>query len=185
MRRTLFGVAVGVDPVFTPWWIAQDKGFFEKHNIKSVLTQFSGGPDIADATMDGEMDIASSGTATWIPRIARGSLLVLATMATSPDAFRMAALNSIKSLSDLRGKKVGSVGGSSTDYLWYLVEQKLKIPESGLQVVGTPPPELVPSLDRGYIDAFFCWEPWPTRALEVSGRDKVHILAKAATSDTS
>jgi NitT/TauT family transport system substrate-binding protein len=91
----------------------------------------------------------------------------------------MAALTSIKTLSDLRGKKVGSVAGSSTDYLWYLVERKLKIPESGLQIVGMPPPELVPSLDRGDIDAFFCWEPWPSRAVEISGKDKVHILANS------
>ena len=36
----------------------------EKHGIKAELTQFSGGPALADATMAGEMDIGSSGTAT-------------------------------------------------------------------------------------------------------------------------
>lgn len=172
-------VAVGVDPVYTPWWVAQEKGFFAKHNIKAELTQFSGGPDLADATMADEEDVGSSGTATWMPRLEHGSLVVLATMATSPNAFRMAALTSIKTLADLRGKKVGSVAGSSTDYLWYLVTRKLKIPETGVQVVGMPPPELVPSLDRGDINAFWCWEPWPTRAVQVSGKDKVHILANS------
>jgi NitT/TauT family transport system substrate-binding protein len=172
-------IGVGVDPVFTPWWIAEEKGFYRKHGIKAEITQFSGGPALSDATMAGEMDIGSSGTATWMPRIVRGSMVVLATMATSPDALKMAALTSVKSMNDLVGKKVGSVAGSSTDYLWVLVAKKLNVPETAIQVVGMPPPELVPSLDRGDIQAYFVWEPWATRAIDVSGKNKVHILANS------
>ena len=170
-------VAVGVDPVFTAWWIAQEKGFYKKHGINADITQFSGGPALADATMAGDADIGSSGTATWMPRIMREPMVVLATMATSPDAFKMAALTSINSLRDLQGKKLGTVGGSSTDYLWHLVAKKLDAADSAFELVSVPPPELIPSLDRGDVDAFFCWEPWPARAVEISGKDKVHILA--------
>jgi len=170
-------IAVGVDPVFTPWWIAQDQGFFKKYGIKADIRQFSGGPDLADATMAGEADIGSSGTATWMPRLVHGGLLVIGTMATSHDNYKMAALTEIKSLADLKGRKVGSVGGSTTDYLWVLLARKLKVPESSFNVIPMPPPELVPSLDRHDIAAFFVWEPWASRAVEVSGPDKVHILA--------
>jgi NitT/TauT family transport system substrate-binding protein len=172
-------IGVGVDPVYTPWWIAEEKGFYKKHGIKAEITQFSGGPDLGDATMAGEVDIGSSGSATWMPRIVRGSMIVLATMATSPDALKMAALASIKSLDDLKGKKVGTVGASTTDYLWVLVARKLGVAESAFQTVAMPPPELVPSLDRGDIQAYFVWEPWASRAIEVSGKDKVHILANS------
>jgi NitT/TauT family transport system substrate-binding protein len=172
-------IAVGVDPVFTAWWIAEEKGFYKKHGINAEITQFSGGPALGDATMAGEADIGSSGTATWMPRIVRGSMVVLATMATSPDAFKMAALTSIKSLSDLPGKKVGTVGGSSTDYLWVMVAKKLNLPETAFDLIPMTPPELVPSLDRGDINAFFVWEPWASRAVEVSGKSKVHIMANS------
>src|ERR1700738_688660 len=170
-------VAVGVDPVYTPWWVAQDKGFYKKHGVKAEITQFSGGPALADATIAGEADISSSGTATWMPRIVRGSMVVLGTMATSTKAYGMAALSRIKTLDDLKGKKVGTVGGSSTDYLWHLVAKKLDAPDSAFELVSIQPPELIPSLDRGDVDAFFCWEPWPARAVEISGKDKVHIQA--------
>jgi NitT/TauT family transport system substrate-binding protein len=172
-------IGVGVDPVFTAWWIAEEKGFYKKHGINAEITQFSGGPALGDATMAGETDIGSSGTATWMPRIVRGSMVVLATMATSPDAFKMAALTSIKSLHDLQGKKVGSVGGSSTDYLWVMLAKKLNVPERAFDVIAMTPPELVPSLDRGDIQAFFVWEPWASRAVEVSGKSKVHIMANS------
>ena len=173
-------VGVGVDPSFTSWWVAADKGFFAKRNLKVEITQFSGGPDLADATMAGEQDFGSSGTATWMPRFVRSdSLRILCTMATSPNNFKMATLTSITSLSDLKGKKVGTVSGSSTDYLWALVAKKLEIPESGLDVVGVTPPELVPALVRGDVQAFFSWEPWPTKAVEIGGKDKVHILASS------
>lgn len=172
-------IAVGVDPVYTPWWIAQTQGFYAKYGINAQLTQLAGGPDVGDATMAGEADIGSSGTATLMPRLVRGGLLVIGTMATSPDALRMAALTSITSLDDLKGKKVGTVAGSTTDYLWVLLARKLNVPDSTFTLVATPPPELVPSLDRHDIDAFFCWEPWPSRAVEVSGKDKVRILANS------
>jgi len=173
-------VGVGVDPSFTSWWVAADKGFFAKRNLKVEITQFSGGPDLADATMAGEQDFGSSGTATWMPRFVRSdSLRILCTMATSPNNFKMATLTSITSLPELKGKKVGTVSGSSTDYLWALVAKKLEIPESGLDVVGVTPPELVPALVRGDVQAFFSWEPWPTKAVEIAGKDKVHILASS------
>jgi NitT/TauT family transport system substrate-binding protein len=170
-------IAVGVDPVYTPWWVAQEKGFYKKHGIKADITQFSGGPALTDATMAGDTDISSSGTATWMPRIVRGSIVVLGTMATSTRNYGMAALSRIKTLNDLKGKKVGTVGGSSTDYLWHLVSRKLDVPDTAFELVSVQPPELIPSLDRGDVDAFFCWEPWPARAVEISGKDKVHILA--------
>src|SRR5262245_23146196 len=177
-------IGVGVDPVFTAWWIAEEKGFYKKYGVKAEITQFSGGPALGDATMAGEADIGSSGTATWMPRIVRGSMVVLATMATSPDAFKMAARTSIKSLSDLQGKKVGTVGGSSTDYLWVLLAKKLNVAESAFDVIPMTPPELVPSLDRGDIQAYFVWEPWASRAVEVSGRTKSISWQIAATSAT-
>src|SRR5207247_2051503 len=98
-------IGVGVDPSFTSWWVAADKDFFAKHNLKAEITQFSGGPDLADATMAGEQDFGSSGTATWMPRFVRSdSLRILCTMATSPNNFKMAALTSITSLADLKGE---------------------------------------------------------------------------------
>ena len=45
--------------------------------------------------------------------------------------------------------------------------------------MGVTPPELVPALVRGDVQAFFSWEPWPTKAVEIAGKDKVHILASS------
>ncbi len=173
-------IGVGVDPSFTTWWVAKDRGFFEKYGINAEITQFQSGPDLADATMAGEMDFGSSGTATWMPRFVRSdALLILGTMAVSTDNFKMASLTSIKTLADLKGKKVGTVAGSTIDYLWSLVAQKLNVPESELNVTPVPPPELPAALDRRDIQAFFCWEPWPSKSVEISGKDKVHILASS------
>jgi len=162
--------------VYVQWWVAHEKGFFKKYNLTSEIKQFTGGPDMADAVMAGEMDFGSSGTATLMPRIARGNLLVIATISTSPVSFKVAARTSIQSPADLRGKKVGTVGGSTTDYLWTVLAKRYGIPENELQLVSVQPPELVPALDRGDIQAFMSWEPWPSRAVEISGKDKVRVL---------
>ena len=173
-------IGVGVDPSFTTWWVAKDKGFFSKYGINAEISQFPGGPDLADATMASELDFGSSGTATWMPRFVRSdSLLILGTMATSTDNFKMAANNSIKTLEDLKGKKVGTVAGSTIDYLWALVAQKLNVPETAFNITPVTPPELPAALDRGDVQAFFSWEPWPSKSIEISGKDKVHILASS------
>jgi len=173
-------IGVGVDPSYTTWWVAQDKGFFAKHNIKAELTQFPSGAEIADGVMAGELDFGASGTATWMPRFVRSdNLRILGTQATSTDNFKMASLTSLKTLADVKGKKLGTVQGSTSDYLWALVAKKLNVPESELGITPVSPPELPAALDRGDIQAFFVWEPWPTKAVQISGKDKVHILASS------
>jgi NitT/TauT family transport system substrate-binding protein len=173
-------IGVGIDPSFTTWWIAKDRGFFKKYNIDADITQFSGTPDMADATMAGEVAFGSSGTATYMPRFVRAdALLIVATMANSTDNFKIAAHTSIKTLPELKGKRVGTVASSTTDYLWALLIKKLNIADSEINITPVTPPELPAALDRGDIQAFFCWEPWPSRAVEISGKDKVHILGSS------
>ena len=173
-------IGVGIDPSFTTWWVAKDRGFFQKHNINAEITQFSGTPDMADATMAGEMDFGSSGTATYMPRFVRSdALLIVGTLANSTDNFKIAALTSIKSLPELKGKRVGTVASSTTDYLWALLLKKLNISDSEINIVPVTPPELPVALDRRDIVAFFCWEPWPSKAVEISGKDKVQILGSS------
>jgi ABC-type nitrate/sulfonate/bicarbonate transport system substrate-binding protein len=70
-------IGVGVDPSFTTWWVAKDRDFFKRYNINAEITQFSGGPELADSTMAGEMDFGSSGTATWMPRFVRADALLI------------------------------------------------------------------------------------------------------------
>jgi ABC-type nitrate/sulfonate/bicarbonate transport system substrate-binding protein len=176
LGQDLVRIGTGVDPVYVQWWVAQEKGFFKKYNIQADIKQFTGGPEMSDAVMAGEVDFASSGTATLMPRIARGNLLVVSTISTSSDAYKLAARTSIRSPADLRGKRVGTVAGSTTDYLWTLLAKRYSIPENELQLVSVQPPELIPSLDRGDIQAFLSWEPWPSRAVEISGKDKVLLL---------
>src|SRR5262249_62050174 len=65
-------IGVGVDPVFTAWWIAEEKGFYKKYGIKAEITQFSGGPALADATMAGRRDTLLGRAPRRGPGVARG-----------------------------------------------------------------------------------------------------------------
>ena len=55
----------------------------------------------------------------------------------------------------------------------------MKIDKKKVTYVNVAAPESVPLLDKGDISAIFFWEPWPSKALEVSG-SKVHILGSSA-----
>ena len=53
-------IAVGVDRCLPLGGLLRRRDFSRNTALNSKITQFSGGPDLADATMAGETDIASS-----------------------------------------------------------------------------------------------------------------------------
>ena len=85
----------------------------------------------------------------------------------------------IKKPEDFVGKKVGSALGSVSEYCFDKYFEKNKVDKSKVTYVNVAAPESVPLLDKGDISGFFYWEPWPTKAVEVSG-NKVHILGSSA-----
>src|SRR5262249_32111644 len=65
----------------------------------------------------------------------------------------------------LKGKRVGVAKGTGGEIFWNRVVDKLKLNPADYQIVDVEAPEMVAAIERGDIDAFATWEPWPTRAL--------------------
>jgi ABC-type nitrate/sulfonate/bicarbonate transport system substrate-binding protein len=70
----------------------------------------------------------------------------------------------------LKGKKIGVPKGTGAEIFWNGVMKKFNLTPSDYTVVDIEAPEMVAALERGDINAFAVWEPWPTRALmSISG----------------
>jgi NitT/TauT family transport system substrate-binding protein len=71
----------------------------------------------------------------------------------------------IPDMAALKGKRIAVSKGTGGEIFWNRVVDKLKLNNADYKIIDVEAPEMVAAIERGDIDAFATWEPWPTRAL--------------------
>lgn len=71
----------------------------------------------------------------------------------------------VPDLEALKGKKVGIAMGTGSEIFWRRVVEKRGYKVSDFTMVNVEAPEMLAATERGDIDGFAVWEPWPTRTL--------------------
>ena len=109
----------------SPLWVAAKEGFFKKQGFDVRVVNIRGGTQVTQALLGGGLDIAYSDPPATIAAIAAGAPLmeVMATSTVMP--YYLAGAPAVKSLADLKGKRVGSSGlGLSASRLAIIVGLK-------------------------------------------------------------
>jgi NitT/TauT family transport system substrate-binding protein len=155
--------------------IAESLGLFKKTGADVKIFQFSSGKDARNAMIAGRVDVGIIGVTPFIIGAAKGDMQAIgsALYASKTLAVVVGNKSGIKTLKDLKGKKIGSQFGSATDYVF----QNKILPSVGLsnndvQMVNVRFQNHVAALTAGSIDAFAGVEPFPSVA-EVNGLGKV------------
>jgi ABC-type nitrate/sulfonate/bicarbonate transport system substrate-binding protein len=81
----------------------------------------------------------------------------------------------IGSMEELKGKRVGVARGTGSETFWLSVVSKLNLDPADYTIVNVEAPEMVAALERGNIDAFAVWEPWPTRAMRAIPNTRILV----------
>jgi len=99
-----------------PLWIAKDAGLFEKYGLNVNLVVIAAGNAAIGALANGDVEILGAPGTTTMVSTAKG--LPFAIVGTfGPSAWKLAAIPSIASAQDLRGKTVGiSRPGTTVDF---------------------------------------------------------------------
>jgi NitT/TauT family transport system substrate-binding protein len=172
-------VGTGIDYVYLPYYVAQDAGFYTKQGFDAKTKLFSWGGEALNAVMAGEMELTSTAEPTTMIPFSKGAnILIAATSCQAGNTIKLVTRSEIKSPQDLAGKKIGVIVNASQDYYLGKYLEYHRIPVDKVKAVSIQPPEAVALLERGDIDGFVLHEPWPARAMEISG-NKVHILARS------
>jgi NitT/TauT family transport system substrate-binding protein len=155
--------------------IAESQGLFKKAGANVKIFHFSSGKDARNAMISGRVDAGVIGATPFIIGAAKGDMeaIALALYGAKTLAVVAGVKSGIKTLADLKGKKVGSQLGSATDFVF----QNKIMPKAGLkkedvQIVNVRFQNHVAALTAGSIDAFAGVEPFPSVA-EVNGLGKV------------
>jgi ABC-type nitrate/sulfonate/bicarbonate transport system substrate-binding protein len=173
-------LASGLGPPFFAYQTAIDGGFMKKHDVNAEIRMFPSGVESIIAVGAGEAHVSNGSCSTVMRNRANGSkMLVVARNVLNPNEHKLIASAEVKKPDDLKGKKVGYLLASSTD--WYASKYfaafglKEGTGADAVTLLNISAPEWIPALQRGDIQAFFGWDPWVTRAPQiVSGAHVLH-----------
>ena len=157
-------------------FVAQDKGFFAKHGLDAKVVVRNTGSALTKSLNAGEIDFAPAAFTNLPVALEKGIKLrgvvgYLGSSYSKPTHDSNVGITArpnsgIKTIADLKGKKIGVTFGSTVDL--YLREAMLRegMTMSDIKRVNVRPPSLVSILDSGGVDAIVAWEPNLTRSLD-------------------
>ncbi len=155
-----------------PTFVAAEKGFFAQEGLKVELVRFQSGTTVIDALVAGRIDAncGSAITGHWFAEqnvTGRFKIFyVYGTDSLVDNTFVVVVKKDspIKDMKDLKGKKVAHFPGATSLALAKAIIRTQIDPE-GVTFTEVPPPNIVPALAAGQIDAFFTPEPFGMMAV--------------------
>lgn len=161
-------VRIGTQPWigYGPWWIAKEKGLFEKYGLKAELVDFVEDKEVNAAFASGQMDAANLATHTAIKLFAAGlDMRLVLVEDASYEADAILAPKSVTSIADLKGKKVAYEEGTTSDLLlnYALAQNGLSL--SDIEPVFMPASDAGATLIAGQVDVAVTYEPYISAAL--------------------
>ncbi len=137
---------------YAPFWVAKDKGVFDKYNFDTRLIYMRGTVPTTAALANSELDFVQSGASPFIPYAARGGdVMLLGCLANKVIDYVLIANPSITRIEQLRGKPIGisRVGDQTHHYVREILKRygiaikDVRLVQTGLQ------PERVAALRQG------------------------------------
>jgi ABC-type nitrate/sulfonate/bicarbonate transport system substrate-binding protein len=148
--------------------VAEAEDIFRKNGVNVSINRFDSGKAVRDAMIANRIDIGVLGTTPLIVGVAKGDVapVAMAMYAGRTNSIIVAKNSGIKSIADLKGKKVGSQVGSSTNNVFVAkVLPKFGLTEKDVQIVNSKFGNHVAALAGGSVDAFAGVEPFPSVAV--------------------
>lgn len=126
-------------------------------------TEFPAGPVLLEGLNVGSIDFGTVGEAPPIFAQAAGANLVY--VANEPPAPRSEAIvvpkgSGLKSVADLKGKKIALNKGSNVHYLLVRALEKAGVKYTEVSPVFLPPADARAAFERGSVDAWVIWDPF-------------------------
>jgi aliphatic sulfonates family ABC transporter substrate-binding protein len=157
--------------------VAEAEGTFAKAGANVKPFRFDGGKSTRDAMIAGRIDIGVLGAAPFVVGAAKGNIVAIAVAmyAGRTNAVVAAKDSGIRSVTDLKGRRVASQLGSSTDYVFQnKILPKYGLTKADVQIVNIPHQNEIAAMVGKSVDAFAGVEPFPSVA-EIEGLGTVLV----------
>jgi sulfonate transport system substrate-binding protein len=140
--------------------------------VTVAWTEFPSGPPLLEAINAGAIDIGNAGEAP--PIFAQAARVPFVYVAYEPPAPRGEAIlvprtSALRSVADLKGKKVALNKGSNVHYLLVKALEKAGLAYTDIQTVFLAPADARAAFERGSVDAWVIWDPFQAAAEAATG----------------
>lgn len=164
--------------------IANQKKLWDKAGLDVNLVPFTNGPTSIQAMQSGQIDVGYiGGGATWLP--ATGKATIIAASEISRGDVVLAQPDSdIKTIKDLKGKKIGYPEGGSGEMILALALNEAGLSDSDVEKVALDPPSVVTAFVGKQIDVAAIFSPLSAQILK-SVPETITLAKNTDFSDTS
>jgi sulfonate transport system substrate-binding protein len=146
--------------------IARQQSSLENHfkplGVDVKWVEFSSGPPMMEAMNVGSIDYGAVGDSPPVFAQAAGAAIVYAAgqPITNGQGILVPQNSAIRSIADLKGKRVGFTKGSSAHNVVVQTLEKAGLTYADITPVYLTPPDAGPAFANGSIDAWSIWDPY-------------------------
>ena len=162
---TKMTIATGVDPAFSQFYVAKEGGLFEKNGLDVTINTGPSGSAMVPFLVNNQVHAAYGSDLAGVINHQVDNNIVAVADGTYLANWESVIGRNVESLDALKGKKVGIAFGTGAEIFWRRLLAARNLNVADYKLVNVEAPEMMAALERGDIDAFAVWEPWPTRAL--------------------
>jgi sulfonate transport system substrate-binding protein len=175
--RVKIKAGYNVVPIDAQMHMAREAKVLERYGLEPTWIKFESGGAMVQAVATGDIDFASASEIPGIrPRLLGGKFNLVGQGVTAPRFTGIYARSDIRKPGDLVGKKVGLAMGTISEWYLGLYAERYGVPYEKIRTLAVAPPEWIPALHRGDIDAFVGWEHFFSKADEILPKDFGHLL---------
>lgn len=171
-------IATGVDPAFSQYYVAKEAGLFDKNGLEVQINTGPSGSAMVPFLINDQVNsaygsdlagVVNHNVDAKVVAVADGTLLV---------NWLSVVGRNMSDLAGLKGKKVGVAKGTGSEIYWDAVVDKYHLQPADYTIVNIEAPEMVAAIERGDIDGFAVWEPWPSRTIMSVKDTKILVGSK-------
>jgi aliphatic sulfonates family ABC transporter substrate-binding protein len=158
------------------FFIAKEEKLFEKAGLEPKYFRFNAGPPMFAALRTGDVDFAAMGAPpaviilTQEPKV---RVFFIGADESRAERLVVRAGANIKTLQDLKGKKIGVWRGTSAEFALGHVLDKAGLKTSDVNILDMDVTALLPAFKKREVDAVHVWDPWALRLQKEGGETLV------------
>ena len=165
--------------------VADQKGFFARNGLEVEVFNFTTGKQCLDTVIGGGADIATTAEAPITAAAMAGQKIAfLARTEYSYIKTLTAASAGIKSLPELKGKRVAFTAGTGGEVYTMELLKKAGLAKTDVTLVNLRPQDMVAALSSGSIDAYGTWEPHIYNGIKTLGAKAFPLDTKGIYAET-